>query len=259
MDKCYLVLYAYYETDNSMESLKFFIKNGVTDNKDVTFLFIINNDKLSVSIPNYKNVHVLKRQNIGYDYGAWSNALDKVKLNDFDYFIFLNDTVRGPFLPRYLPKKYWYKLFTNMLSDNTKLCGSTKNYEINGTHIQSCSFATDKIGLDILIKNKIFDLENYNDKDGDHNKLISNNKKKFIHKYEIGMSRIILDNGFKIKSLEQSENISDRSKLEKLILTDINYKNNYYGEDLNPIEVMFYKSNRLKGKMYDNYILWNSA
>jgi uncharacterized pyridoxamine 5'-phosphate oxidase family protein len=73
------------------------------------------------------------------------------------------------------------------------------------------------------------------------------------------MSKIILDNGFKIKSLEQSENISDKSKLEKLILTDINYLNNYYGENLNPIEVMFYKSNRLKGTMYDNYTLWNSA
>ena len=259
MGKRFLILYAYYETENSKKNLDFFIKNGVTNENDVKFIFLINNHKLSILIPDFKNVTVLKRENYGYDFGAYSNGLDIVNLNDFDYFIFLNDTVRGPFLPRYLPKKYWYRLFTNMLSDKTKLCGATKNYEINGTHIQSPSFATDKIGLDILIKNKIFDLENYNDKDSDHNQLINNNKKKFIHKYEIGMSKIILDNGFKIKSLEQSENISDRSKLEKLILTDINWNNNYYGQDLNPIEVMFYKSNRLKGKMYDNYTLWNST
>lgn len=259
MGKCYLVLYAYYETDNSIKNLKFFLKNGVTDNKDVTFLFIINNNKLSVDMPNYKNVHVLKRNNYGYDFGAYSMALDKINIDNYKYFIFLNDTVKGPFIPRYLPKKYWYKLFTNMLSENTKLCGSTKNYDPNGTHIQSSSFCTDDVGVKLLIDNNIFDLKNYDNEKSDHNMLINNDKVKFILKYEIGMSKLFLDNGFKIKSLEQSENVSDRSKLPNLPLTDVSWNKNYYGADLNPIEVMFYKSNRLKGKMFDNYILWNSA
>ena len=74
---------------------------------------------MSVDIPDFKNVNVLKGNNLGYDFGAYSMALDKINIDNYKYFIFLNDTVKGPFVPRYLPKKYWYKLFTNMLSQNT--------------------------------------------------------------------------------------------------------------------------------------------
>ena len=41
--------------------------------------------------------------NIGHDFGSWKDGLESIK-KTFDYYIFMNDTVRGPFFPRYIPK-----------------------------------------------------------------------------------------------------------------------------------------------------------
>ena len=68
----------------------------------------------------------------------------------------MNDTVCGPYLPRYIPSNItWYSMFCNLLSDNVKLCGLTINYmnaKFRDTvtaypHIQSMMFCTDNIGL----------------------------------------------------------------------------------------------------------------
>ena len=50
---------------------------------------------------------VLFRDNIGYDFGGWSDAL---LLNDlyknYDYFLFVNSSVIGPFIDNYLKIKW---------------------------------------------------------------------------------------------------------------------------------------------------------
>ena len=46
-----------------------------------------------------------KVDNEGYDFAGYSFSLDSIVINHFTYFIFLIDTVLGPFLPRYLSKK----------------------------------------------------------------------------------------------------------------------------------------------------------
>ena len=38
----YCVLYSYFETTNSKKNLAFFVKNGLHNNTDVVFVFIIN-------------------------------------------------------------------------------------------------------------------------------------------------------------------------------------------------------------------------
>jgi hypothetical protein len=252
-----LVTYVYFETKQSINNLDFFIKNGIYDKNDVVYNIIIKGGKCSVIIPNYKNVNIFKTNNEGYDFAGYSNSINNININKFEYFIFINDTVIGPFLPRYIKKNNWYNMFTNLLSNEIKLVGSTINkssiYIDKNTyvpkHIQSMSFATDIIGLKLLIKNKILNERN-------NIKIFKNEgKKAFILKFEVNMSKIIMDNGYNIASFNQSEN----NKID-LYHDDIHFENKYFGITLNPIEIMFIKnsSNRINNKELTNYVNWNN-
>ena len=241
----YLVLFTYYETNESKLNLYFFLKNGVFRSNMITYIFIIKGNKLSVKIPKFNNVIIQKTLNEGYDFGGWSEGLKLVNLNNYDRFIFLNDTVRGPFLPTYLNKKDWVKHFTVFIDNKVKLVGSTINRnkiyfrKIKNDHIQSMSFATDKIGLDLLIKNNIFNKKLCIDK-------IKESKWNYISEFEIRMSEIILSNGYNIKSLQFRE-----------IRVDPQHLLFYNWTTINPLEIMFIKTNRINNKIVQNYTDWN--
>ncbi len=241
----YLVLFTYYETNESKLNLYFFLKNGVFRSNMITYIFIIKGNKLSVKIPKFNNVIVQKTLNEGYDFGGWSDGLKLVNLNNYDRFIFLNDTVRGPFLPTYLNKKDWVRHFTAFINNKVKLVGSTINRnkiyyrKIKNDHIQSMSFATDKIGLDLLIKNNIFNKKLCIDK-------MKESKWNYISEFEIRMSEIILSNGYNIKSLQFCE-----------IKVDPQHLLFYNWTTINPLEIMFIKTNRINNKIVQNYSIWN--
>ena len=247
--KTYLISYVYYETPMAIENLSFFIKNGIVFDKNVVYNFIIKSKKLSVNIPKYKNINIYKTENNGYDFGGYSNSLSRININDYDYFIFLNDTVRGPFLPRYVNNS-WYSLFVNLLNDNIKLVGSSINLASNETfnkHIQSMCFATDIIGIKLLIKNKIFN-EKENIK-----YLKEKGKWNYILKYEIGMSNVITKAGYNISALQLSNNC------KQIKHNDIHFENKYFNITLNPLEIMFIKTNRIKDSYVKNYTNWNNG
>ena len=80
----YVCLYAYYEkNDDYKKNFKFFLENGILEYVD--YYFIING-KCSVNIPEKDNIKILNRENIGYDFGAWSFGLTKLK-NIYDYYM----------------------------------------------------------------------------------------------------------------------------------------------------------------------------
>lgn len=239
----YLVTFVYFETEKSKINLDFFIKNAIFKNKDVLYNIIIKNKKYSVEIPKLSNINIIETDNDGYDFGGYSDSLQNINISEFDYFIFLNDTVRGPFTPNYIDKSIWYKYYTSLLNNKIKLVGSTINHEIH-KHVQSMSFATDKIGLDILIKNNIFNKQKAINS-------IKISKSHLIHNFEVMMSKIIIDNGYDINSYQLSNN-------KKLVTGDIAYENGYFGTTINPIEIMFMKTNRFNNiKILDNYTKWN--
>ena len=71
--------------------------------------------------------------------------------------------------------------------------------------------------------------------------------------FELGMSRIIMENGYEITSFMQSDNY-----YKKLEHNDIHFTNKYFGITLNPVEIMFIKNNRIKDLITERYIHWNS-
>lgn len=48
----------------------------------------------------------------------------------YRYILFINSSVRGPYLPAYWPKSvHWTRIFTDRITDRTKLVGPTISCE----------------------------------------------------------------------------------------------------------------------------------
>ena len=188
-----LVLYVFHIYNDMVKN---FINNCIYNDDDVDFIIISNNKDNTIEIPDiYNNVKTLFRDNIGYDFGGWSDAL---LLNDlyknYDNFIFVNSSVIGPFLPSDFKGK-WTDFYINGLEKNVKLFGSTintLNNPLTSAHVQSYIFSMDITTLKYLIKCDIFSISNYVSTFHDA-----------IHNKEILMSRKIIENNWNIGSLFQ--------------------------------------------------------
>ena len=235
------------------DNLDFFLKVGLLASTDYHFNFVINSETGGERIPIHPNVSVIKGHNKGYDFGAYKQSIDSTNWKSFDRFIFINDTCRGPFIPNYVPKSInWVDMFLKDINDKVKLVGPTwftKRFDswLNGslgapegenTHIQSWCFGLDKIALNILINNKIFNS-------------LYKDKEQIIKDHELGMSRTLLKHNFKVKPFQLSRSSSEDHG-------DINHNGAYFGTTLNPLESMFYKTKGSnKGAVNNQEILNN--
>jgi len=246
IEKKLLVLYVYHIYN---DRVKHFIDNCIFYHENVDFIIIANTNKYEnthiVNVPNKKNIKMLFRKNIGYDFGGWSDALLLNNLyENYDNFIFANSSIIGPFLnPDFKGK--WTDIYINGLKNNVKLFGSTintlgvSNVE-KYAHVQSYIFSMDKITLKYLIKCSIFSMTNY-----------AKTFESAIHDKEILMSRKIIKNNWNIGSLfKYYENIdftfNSKKKHEYKItfFDDIMYPN-YKNKLWNEYEVVFIKGNRI--------------
>jgi hypothetical protein len=129
-----------------------------------------------------RNAYYLQHENKCFDFGTFGWFFDehtignpwldksstnkktssqgrKVDLRRYKYFIFMNSSIRGPFFPPYFIQLvleanlnyYWYSVFTKRINKNVKLVGSTISCE-TVPHVQTYIFATDFVGLKILLK-----------------------------------------------------------------------------------------------------------
>ena len=69
-------------------------------------------------------------RNEGFDFCLWKKAMNKVTLADYDFFVFMNGSVRGPFVDC-SESKTWLREFTNLLDPTSvppvRLAGTTLN------------------------------------------------------------------------------------------------------------------------------------
>ena len=73
------VVYAYHEKSLCAENLAFFLKNGNLEALSGTiFVIVVNGFNISINIPFLKNVVVVKRPNVGLDFGAYSRGIKVV-------------------------------------------------------------------------------------------------------------------------------------------------------------------------------------
>tara|TARA_B100001093_G_scaffold491233_1_gene531122 strand:- start:491 stop:1258 length:768 start_codon:yes stop_codon:yes gene_type:complete len=251
MNKKTLITFVHFNRGdkNFNENLNFFQKVGVIENENYHFNFVINSETGIENIIPRKNVSAIQGHNKGYDFGAYKQSLDSVNINDFNYFIFINDTCRGPFIPDYVPSSLtWVDMFLDKIDDKVKMVGATWWTNTNGNawtkkhfiktakHIQSYCFGVDKVALNLLLKNNKFDTEN-------------KNKNKIIGEHEIGCSRLLIENGYKLNPFQMS-------KYDSAEHHDINKPSKYFGTTINPLEIMFIKTNRINDQIVKNYTKW---
>ena len=234
-----LVLFVFHVVNERVEN---FFKYCIFYDENVDFYVISNGKKNVFHVPPY--VKILYRDNKGYDFGGWSEALllDNLYLN-YDHFVFINSSAVGPFLPSYY-KERWTDVYTNELQNNVKLFGSTINTSrdpLHFSHVQSYVFAMDKITLKFLIECEIFSITKY-----------SKTLKDAIWDKEIAMSRKIIDNGWNISCLLRYYKNIDFTFSEKkpqdydtnFLAGDLMYEK-YRGCLWNETELVFVKGNRI--------------
>lgn len=112
-------------------------------------------------------VTVMYRKNFGMDFGAYNTSLtwsEKRQRRDYKYFVFINSSLRGPFLPKWVPPQFHFTdVLLNFLRHDTrvKLAGSyisclPSSEPIAGPVLESLFFAVDNEALDWLIQDGIF-------------------------------------------------------------------------------------------------------
>jgi hypothetical protein len=248
-----LIVYCGHEIN---ENLIFFARNGYIDDPQYDFVFVMNNPDLCLEFrPKKQNVTYIARENTGFDFGGWSHALfmkstDMLLYEKYDYFIFLNSTVRGPFLPVYIGQDVkWPELFIRQLDEKVKITGSALAWYKRRPFISSAFFATDKIGLKIGIDNGIFSPET-----------IMMSKADTVIKKEMGFTNVIMDAGYTIKCmLKYYENMN--FKVQRCPYQSICHlnPNHYFGTNVNPYEVIFIKQNRnIEPLRLERYTEWHS-
>ena len=118
------VNYAYADRVDGEKNLLFFLRNGCTSsprtNIDVYYGLTINGECKNEICRNpeqfvvaKENFEVLRRENVGFDFGAHTAMLERIEARDgfnhtFDVYIFLNSGVIGPFVPAYLDQHNWH-------------------------------------------------------------------------------------------------------------------------------------------------------
>lgn len=236
-----LVLFVYHIYNKRVQH---FINKCIFQDPDIDFVVISNNGIPPPAIvPHY--VKKFTRQNIGYDFGGWSDALLSGGLyENYDNFIFVNSSVIGPFFRPGVSVK-WTDIYLQGLQGNVKLFGSTINSCCSPTtlaHVQSYIFSMNKETLKYLIECEIFSTTNY-----------SRTFNRAIWEKEVAMSRKVIEKGWNIGSLMsqykgvdftfQSKPVSEYSSvhwLDEIMQTQ--FRNIIWNE----YQLVFVKGNRLK-------------
>lgn len=238
-----LVSYVFHIYNKRVE---YFINNSIFESENVDFLIICNDKNIDFNYPSFPNVSIMKRDNVGYDFGGWSDGILTNDLyKNYDYFIFVNSSVIGPFLkPEFVGK--WTDIYINGLNkQNFKLFGSTINTIKNPymfSHVQSYIFSTDKEALEHLIEEEIFTMRKY----------LTSFIDTILSK-EILMSRKILNRGWNIGSLllfYEGVNFTDSQTFNNYTITydDVMFEC-YRGKLWNEYDLVFIKGNRIPNNL----------
>ncbi|GAM90102.1 hypothetical protein ANO11243_081420 [Dothideomycetidae sp. 11243] len=246
-----LVVYAYYEDDDKLglRNANFFIEHGLHASAD--FIFILQGEapNLRHSIPNEPNIRVIQRDNTCMDLGAYGEVFraEPELATRYKKFIFLNASVRGPFLPMW-SEACWTNAFTSRLSETTKLVSMSGHCMFNIFQMQSMAFATDPQGLSVFLEEDTFACTD------DHQEAITHE----VHMAEKFWTKHGWESYGLLTALHGDPSYADTHACKS---TDQNedhmFNNGYYGFNVHPFESIFTKMNRdINPEMMDKFTSW---
>jgi hypothetical protein len=215
--------------------------NNKHNSADVDYIIVINGHECNENIhfPNLDNLTIIKRDNIGFDFGGYNSALEYIEKNNkiYDHYFFLNSGVIGPILPHYFTDYHWSNIFIKKINEKVKLVGTTivclPSYDSGGygPKVESFFFMTDQIGLKLFTDEKTIFCNHKTHRD-------------CVINGEYGTSNCIFKHNYSIDCmLRKYQNIDWTDKKNYNLNNNIHpsRKNSFYGNSINPYEVIFHK------------------
>ena len=244
-----LVMYIFSPTDPEYErNMQYFVQHGMSEKDPCHYVVVVQQieGKALPSLPQLpSNAWYEFHDNVCFDYGTigWLMRSSRVDTSKYKFFIMMNSSSRGPFMPAYQNTLAWSRIFTDKLNDEVKLVGSTiscegapldgnvENHWRQNPHVQSYVLATDQIGLEVLQRDgQVFACyENLHDT---------------IYYAELGSSLAVLKAGYNIDSLMkryQGVDWRDKSNWRCNAGFSPYAENHYDGLSIEPLEAVFVK------------------
>ena len=212
------------------------------------------------------NFHTIWHVNEGFDFGAWKLALNGSlplgngrKPGNFGYFILLNGSAKGPFLPSYWSSSFpaWPVIFTNLLVGNNRLVGTSVNCETSPDilHLQSMTLAFGAQDLSLAINSMAW---------SPIDKVIGSIGNEYT------FTQTFLKAGANIAALQlafRGYNFLSRDSVRFCASEGLGSEDRFYppgvymggpgGVTFNPLELVFFKANRNVMQNYvDKYSHW---
>lgn len=244
-----LVMYIFSPTDPEYErNMRYFVKHGISESHPCHYIIVVQriDGRPFPDLPRLpSNAWYEFHDNLCFDYGTigWLMRSGKVEIAKYKYFIMMNSSTRGPFMPAYHKTQAWSRIFTDKLNGVVKLVGSTISCEgapLKGDpaygwrqnpHVQSYVLATDQVGLRILQREgQVFAcFEDLHDT---------------IYYAELGSSLAVLKAGYNIDSLMmryQGVDWRDKANWKCNAGFSPYAENHYDGLSIEPLEAVFVK------------------
>lgn len=251
-----LVIYHYYEKDQSyIDNFSHFLRFGY--HTELNYLIIVAGEH-TIDFPIIDNINYLFTENKNFDYGGYCAAIPKLTAwQGYDFYLFVNSSVRGPFIPAY-SNQNWTNLFIDQFSNEIGIVGSAisitpshhsiaqmyhkkyggceRNNQFLG-HVQTTCYALSRAVLEQLVQL------------GFYEETEALNKDETVRDYEIRLSQLILDMGLNFRCILPEYNQVDYRKA----LVDINpvsregdsgFERSYFGRNVHPYESIFIKTSR---------------
>lgn len=251
-----LVIYHYYEKDQSyIDNFSHFLRFGY--DADLSYLIIVAGD-YTIDFPVLDNIQYFFTENKNFDYGGYCEAVRSLSIwQKYDFYLFVNSSVRGPFTPAYCGQK-WTDLFIDKLSADVGIVGAAisitpsqhsiakmyhdkygkleRNHQFLG-HVQTTCYVLSQQVLGRLIKAGFYDVNE------------ALNKDETVRDYEIRLSQLLLDMGLNLRCMLPEYNQIDYHEA----LIDLNpasregdsgFEYSYFGRSAHPYESIFIKISR---------------
>ena len=254
------MIYHYFEKDQSyVDNFCHFLRFGYRP--DMDFVIVVAGHH-TIDLPKAVNLQYHFTPNENFDYGGYASAICNLDLlNRYEHFIFVNTSVRGPFLPPYIGKsigKSWDQILIELLEPGVGIAGtaialtpvhhsiaklyhakygvSPHNEQILA-HVQSTCYILPKASLQYLVNTGFYESAPTLSKD------------ETVRDYEIRLSQLLLAQGLNLKCVLPEYSQPDYRELKNDINPtsregDSGFRNSYFGRTAHPYESMFIKTSR---------------
>lgn len=198
-----LCIFAHYDKDNLIDDYVIeYIRHLYAMNIKIVFVSV--SETINTSPINKYVINIILRDNEGYDFMSWQKGIQSISnIEKYDEVIFCNDSCYGPIYPL-------EHIFSQMNKKNADVWGITDSNQIS-YHIQSYF---------MVFKKNVFLSESF--KSFINSIAIEKSKEDIVRKYEVGLSDMLLENGYSLDSFIKFRHVLGNMDSNKI------YKDKFY-------------------------------